>query len=114
MLGGSSGLNFLAWNRASKSEYDSWKQFSSRDAWDFDGLLPYFKRPTTVRANQSNPFPGIAEDQRKAGFNPEFVGFDGPIQVRVYFSPYNPSLMSIRSRPTMTYTSNLCFPLSNP
>ena len=26
MLGGSSGLNFMAWDRASAQEYDAWEQ----------------------------------------------------------------------------------------
>lgn len=28
MLGGSSGLNFMAWDRASVKEYDAWEKVS--------------------------------------------------------------------------------------
>ena len=30
MLGGSSGLNFMAWDRASAKEYDAWEQVRSK------------------------------------------------------------------------------------
>ncbi len=80
MLGGSSGLNFLGWNRASQPEYDAWSSFSDNTRWGFDGLLPYFKRSTTTRLGQTNPFPGISKSQQKGDFDPNLVGFTGPIQ----------------------------------
>ena len=61
MLGGSSGLNFLAWNRASRHEYDAWKAVSyepgdsESDAWDWDGILPYFKKSESTPDEAENP-----------------------------------------------------------
>lgn len=89
MLGGSSGLNFLAWNRASKQEYDAWSSFANEHDWDFEGLLPYFTRSTTVRSHQLNPFPGVNSSQQQGEFNPKFVGFDGPVQACLYLGCWN-------------------------
>lgn len=81
MLGGSSGLNFLAWNRASSPEYDAWTQFAKGVDWSFKGFLPYFKKTTTTRRNQTNTFPGLTGNENTADFDSTFVGFDGPIEV---------------------------------
>ncbi|KAG8955206.1 hypothetical protein FRC04_009664 [Tulasnella sp. 424] len=47
ILGGSSALNYMAFDRGSKAEYDAWKQFGGAD-WSWDGLLPYFKKAEHV------------------------------------------------------------------
>lgn len=87
MLGGSSGLNFLAWNRAASPEYDAWNHFASGQDWTFNGLLPFFEKATTTQQGQVNPFPGISSTGRTADFNPGLVGTSGPIQVcNIYFS----------------------------
>lgn len=45
MLGGSTALNHLAWDRASKAEYDAWKLLADEEgAWNWDVLLPYFRK----------------------------------------------------------------------
>ena len=90
MLGGSSGLNFLAWNRASRPEYDAWTQFANGVDWSFNGFLPYFKKSTTTHENQTNPYPGILTNETTADFDPHFVGFDGPIQVSHLYGSKDP------------------------
>lgn len=82
MLGGSSGLNFLAWNRAASPEYDAWNYFAGGQDWTFNGLLPFFKKATTTQLGQANTFPGLSSNDRTADFNSNFVGTSGPIQVR--------------------------------
>ncbi|KAI0647274.1 alcohol oxidase [Trametes meyenii] len=47
MLGGSSGLNFMAWNRASAKEYDAWEELGAI-GWNWQSLLPYFKKSETI------------------------------------------------------------------
>ncbi|KAF4620570.1 hypothetical protein D9613_000277 [Agrocybe pediades] len=43
-LAGSTMLNFMAWDRASQVEYDSWSLLSNKEgAWNWETLLPYFK-----------------------------------------------------------------------
>ncbi|QRV90174.1 GMC oxidoreductase [Ceratobasidium sp. AG-Ba] len=42
VLGGSSALNYMAFDRASKPEYDAWATLGS-PGWNWDGLLPYMK-----------------------------------------------------------------------
>lgn len=37
-LGGSSALNFLTWNRASREDYDAWEALGN-PGWGWDGLL---------------------------------------------------------------------------
>ncbi|KAI0697992.1 hypothetical protein BC835DRAFT_1269565 [Cytidiella melzeri] len=100
MLGGSSGLNFLAWNRASIPEYDAWLSFTSSFDWSFQGILPFFKETTTTRANQTNPYPGIPDSERTADFDPNLVGFSGPIQSSyndLYVDPVFPFIETMNS-----------------
>ena len=42
-LGGSSALNFLTYARGQTGDYDAWAQLGNK-GWDFEGLLPYFKK----------------------------------------------------------------------
>ncbi|GAB1318393.1 hypothetical protein MFIFM68171_08603 [Madurella fahalii] len=43
VLGGSSALNFMTWNRGSKEDYDAWEELGNT-GWGWESLLPYFKR----------------------------------------------------------------------
>lgn len=38
VLGGTSALNFMTWNRASRQDYDAWEELGN-DGWGWDGLL---------------------------------------------------------------------------
>ncbi len=72
-------MNFLAYTRASKIEYDAWTFFSSgQNDWSWDGLLPYFKKSTSVNPDQTNDFLGIPGGEDP---NDHDEGFDGPIHV---------------------------------
>jgi choline dehydrogenase-like flavoprotein len=84
MLGGSTGINLLAWDRASKLEYDSWQSFINGSDWNFDSLLPYFIKSETVDLTDNDVFPGVSK-QGYVVAQKEFQvqdGFDGPVRVR--------------------------------
>ncbi|KAB5589854.1 Glucose oxidase-like protein [Ceratobasidium theobromae] len=42
VLGGSSALNYMAFDRASKAEYDAWETLGST-GWNWNGILPFMK-----------------------------------------------------------------------
>ncbi|KEP51005.1 glucose oxidase-like protein [Rhizoctonia solani 123E] len=42
VLGGSSALNYMAFDRASKAEYDAWAKLGS-SGWNWKGITPYMK-----------------------------------------------------------------------
>ncbi|KAJ7605453.1 alcohol oxidase [Mycena polygramma] len=45
LVGGSSGINAMVWQRGAREDYDAWSQTIGNDkSWSFDGLLPYFKK----------------------------------------------------------------------
>ncbi|KNG90875.1 putative choline dehydrogenase [Aspergillus nomiae NRRL 13137] len=46
VLGGTSALNFMAWNRGNREDYDAWKELGNH-GWGWDDLLPYFQRSET-------------------------------------------------------------------
>ncbi|KAJ7638231.1 alcohol oxidase [Roridomyces roridus] len=78
MVGGSSGLNLMAWGRGSREEYDAWKTLSGSSDWSWSALQPYFARSQTVdQQYQTNPFPGASSSQEAASFT---HGGSGPIQ----------------------------------
>ena len=59
LLGGSSAVNYLAWTRASKVEYDTWESFAAGNGWNWNGLLPFFEKVSSIFPNQVDPFPGV-------------------------------------------------------
>ncbi|TFK86285.1 GMC oxidoreductase [Polyporus arcularius HHB13444] len=90
MLGGSSGINGLAWGRASKPEYDSWSVLSGDGTWSWKGLLPYMQKAENFSAVPTNPYPGISGGQKARVSHdiPQEDGYNGPIHASynsVYF-----------------------------
>ncbi len=43
VVGGSSSINGMIYNRGQKADFDTWAQMGNR-GWGFDDLVPYFKR----------------------------------------------------------------------
>jgi choline dehydrogenase-like flavoprotein len=82
LLGGSSGINGMAWTRASALEYDAWEQFGPDGEWGWDGVLPYFKKSET-HTKMENPYPGISAEAAKIAEKqePQFHGYIGPMVV---------------------------------
>ena len=62
-LGGSSAINAMLYVRGQRQDYDSWADLGC-DGWDWNSLLPYFKR---------------AENNERGA--DDFHGADGPLQV---------------------------------
>ena len=80
LLGGSTGINYLAWVRASIKEYDAWETLGN-PGWNWESLLPYFKK--SEMAIPGDPkieeFPGIPNGTSL--FDPAFHGEQGYIHV---------------------------------
>ncbi|EIM81801.1 alcohol oxidase [Stereum hirsutum FP-91666 SS1] len=80
MLGGSSGLNLMAWNRPSKDELDILQTFSPSNEWNWDGLIPYFKKSTSLDASQSFSFTDVSGNKTSShSFDTLFEDFNGPV-----------------------------------
>ncbi|KAF9065909.1 alcohol oxidase [Rhodocollybia butyracea] len=81
LLGGSSALNLMAWNRGSSEEYNAWEQIAPGNGWDWDGLLPFFKKSEDILTVPGDPYPGItpAEARNASEHASEFEGFTGPV-----------------------------------
>jgi len=108
MLGGSTGINLLGWDRASAAEYDAWASFSSRSsadtesltAWNFEALLPYFKKSESVDLDFFKTFPGVSASDYAAAqqaFKKADDGFEGPIHASynsIYGDLINPYVKS--------------------
>ncbi|KZV83135.1 alcohol oxidase [Exidia glandulosa HHB12029] len=47
LFGGSSSINAATWTRAAKPEYDALESVFKNEGWNFDSLLPYFKKSHT-------------------------------------------------------------------
>ncbi|KAG8527574.1 uncharacterized protein KY384_007727 [Bacidia gigantensis] len=43
VLGGTSALNFMTWNRGCADDYDAWERLGN-EGWGWDGIIPYFKK----------------------------------------------------------------------
>jgi choline dehydrogenase len=62
-VGGSSAINGMLFARGHRASYDAWEQAGAKN-WNFDRLLPYFKRSESSR-----------------GTDPALRGVDGPLMV---------------------------------
>lgn len=69
VMGGASSINYGGWYRAPQSDLDEWAELSGNDIWNYDNMLPYFKRLEAVSRE-----PGAQQ-------NPD-RGYDGVIPVR--------------------------------
>ncbi|PKS10689.1 hypothetical protein jhhlp_002445 [Lomentospora prolificans] len=76
-VGGSSLVNGQVWLRGTTEEYDAWKTLGGSNAadWDWDGLLPYFKKAMTL-----NPPTEEQIEKYKILYDLDYWG-DGEIQV---------------------------------
>ncbi|KAJ7580832.1 alcohol oxidase [Mycena floridula] len=85
ILGGSSGLNGMAWTRASKLDYDAWQTITSSSQWNWNSLLKYFQKCATTVRNQFDPFPGFTQQALSVAANqePTFEGLSGPINASI-------------------------------
>ncbi|KAJ3755386.1 alcohol oxidase [Lentinula raphanica] len=89
MLGGSTGINNMAWTRASRAEYDAWESFGPNNGWNWDGMLPHLKQPVDVAPNRTG-LPLVDFEM----YEPTFEGFSGPVSASFnawysdVFSPY--------------------------
>lgn len=82
MLGGSSGLNAMAWNRASALEYDAWRKFAADNDWSWRGLLDFFKKSEHVSKSPQDPYPNFSESTKNMVSELSRVtGLSGPIVV---------------------------------
>ncbi|KAL2267966.1 hypothetical protein VTJ83DRAFT_5243 [Remersonia thermophila] len=75
VLGGSSALNYMTWNRAAKQDYDDWRDLGNA-GWGWDEMLPFFKKTETFH----RPTESIQQSAR-AELHEGAVGYEGPIQV---------------------------------
>ncbi|KAI4257434.1 MAG: hypothetical protein L6R42_005669, partial [Xanthoria sp. 1 TBL-2021] len=74
VLGGSSALNIMTWNRACKEDYDAWEELGNQ-GWGWHSLLPFFRKSETLHEP--------TEKQQLNGqtyFDLKYHGADGPVQ----------------------------------
>lgn len=57
VVGGSSSINGMVYNRGQRADFDVWAQMGNR-GWDFESLLPYFNRSETRLSDVKSPHRG--------------------------------------------------------
>ena len=77
MIGASTGLNSMAWARASKEEYDAWQTLTDDPQWSWNGLQPYLRKVESVYRDESSNPPQTSS----ASYDSAFEGFEGPVSV---------------------------------
>ena len=64
VLGGGSSINVMGWTRGHRADFDRWAQQEGCPGWDYESVLPYFRR-----------------SERWEGGSTQFRGGDGPLHV---------------------------------
>ena len=73
VVGGSSAVNGMVFDRGSKVDYNAWEELGNQ-GWGWDGLFPYFKKSVDFTA------PSV-EDAKRFGYTwDERAWGDGPVQ----------------------------------
>ncbi|KAL5361325.1 hypothetical protein BJX96DRAFT_165818 [Aspergillus floccosus] len=87
MLGGSSGINFMSYNRPSAEDIDDWANKLDLKGWTWSELLPYFKRNETLELPQPSSRSPIALEAH---------GQSGPIHTSIgpWEAPIEESLLA--------------------
>ncbi|KAF3042404.1 hypothetical protein E8E12_007758 [Didymella heteroderae] len=75
VLGGSSALNLLIWNRASSSEYDAWEELGN-PGWNWESMIS-----NMLRAENFQRVDGIAQ------YGEDGVGYGGPVETALIENP---------------------------
>ncbi|KAK7914011.1 hypothetical protein PG985_011714 [Apiospora marii] len=75
ILGGTSALNFMTWNRGNREDYDAWEKFGN-PGWGWNDLLPFFKKTEYFHPTRSR-----SQDEYQEHYDQEVLGTDGPVQI---------------------------------
>ena len=67
----------MIWTRPSKEEIDIWSSFGNT-GWDWESLLPFFKKAENVTPGPQGVFPGTTQ---APGLDNTVEGSGGPIQI---------------------------------
>lgn len=73
IVGGSTAVNALYMTRSIKDEHDAWAELVDDDGWNWDSLLPYFRR----YENFSPPASDL-KDNLSIEVKDSAHGYDGP------------------------------------
>ncbi|KAK0549884.1 hypothetical protein OC846_003885 [Tilletia horrida] len=75
VLGGSSALNFLVWDRASSKEYDAWEELGNK-GWNWKNMYKYMRKSEAFHAPDAGQQDALNLHPTAADY-----GSKGPIQV---------------------------------
>ncbi|KAI5918205.1 putative choline dehydrogenase [Camillea tinctor] len=73
VLGGTSALNLMTWNRGSRQDYDAWEELGNR-GWGWDDLLPYFKKSESFHSPEKE-----TQSHNRQHIDYKATGTGGPI-----------------------------------
>ncbi|KAJ7223141.1 alcohol oxidase [Mycena pura] len=82
LVGGSSALNYMAWDRASKEEYDAWKLVGDAEGgWDWDALLPFMRKAEDAASPSVNPDIAMTYAGPASDVSVDMGGVGGPVKL---------------------------------
>lgn len=80
MLGGSSGINFMAYGRPSPQDVDNWEKIADVTGWSWDDLLPYYLKSEQLEWEHPNI---QNRDSSICPVKQEWHGLRGPIHTSI-------------------------------
>ncbi|KAF8643365.1 hypothetical protein AX16_009093 [Volvariella volvacea WC 439] len=96
MVGGSSGINLMGWDRGARQEYDGWGTLFSSGGWNWSNFSPYLKKVERVHEASVDPFPNQSGSADSSAY-----GTSGPIDSSlntVYMGEVDPYVRAWNAR----------------
>ena len=80
LLGGSTSINGLIYNRGQSSDFDHWHALGN-EGWSYQDVLPYFRRSENRLASIANTHDNAKSDLSNQSADSQYRGSLGPLQV---------------------------------
>ncbi len=76
VLGGCSSINGMVYVRGQKEDYDNWAKDEGCEGWDYESLLPYFRRSENFEIGEANRYHGKGGELNVTRCNTEYEQTD--------------------------------------
>lgn len=83
VMGGCSSINGMVYIRGQREDYDNWAALPGCEGWDYDTVLPYWKRGENLEQGDAGRYHGIGGELNVTGCRTEYAQSDVYVRAAV-------------------------------